>query len=175
MRRNTLKIIGGIVIAAVIGIGLVWRFVPKSGTPKECVNINEGIFIADGGNKHVELGDDHPPYNSNPPTSGWHTPYTAKWGVSNDPIPNEIQTHNLEHGGIAIQYKQGISNETKQKLEEIVKRYTSKVLMAPRESLDRNIALTAWTYLDKMDEFDECRIVGFINAHINKGPEFTPD
>ena len=137
---------------------------------------NEGLFIAEVGDKeHLELGDPHPPYNSNPPTSGWHTEATSSWGVSEAPIPDEMQVHNLEHGGILVQYKTEIDGETKRKLGEIVKRYKSKVLMAPRPNLDRTIALTAWTYLDKFDEFDECRIVGFIKAHINEGPEFTPD
>jgi len=136
---------------------------------------DEGIFIAELGIAHVELGDPHPPYNSIPPTSGWHTPYTADWGISQNPIPNEIQVHNLEHGGIMVQYKPELDSEIVGKLKEIVERYESKVILAPNHNIDRNIALTAWTYLDKFDEFDEGRIVGFIQAHINKGPEHVPD
>ena len=39
------------------------------------------------------------------------------------------------------------------------------VLLAPYPGLDRCIALTAWTRLDKMDELDERRVVRFIEAY----------
>jgi thiol-disulfide isomerase/thioredoxin len=31
--------------------------------------------------KHIQPGASHPDYNSNPPTSGWHYPKQADWGV----------------------------------------------------------------------------------------------
>ena len=37
---------------------------------------------------------------------------------------------------------------------------------APYPGIDKRIALTAWRRLDKFDEFDEQRIVRFIDAHI---------
>jgi hypothetical protein len=39
------------------------------------------------------------------------------------------------------------------------------VVLAPYPGLDRCIALTAWTRLDKMDELDERRVVRFIEAY----------
>ena len=44
------------------------------------------------------------PYNSEPPTSGPHLPYIAPWGIHTRPIPNELQVHNLEDGGVMVQY-----------------------------------------------------------------------
>jgi hypothetical protein len=37
------------------------------------------------------------------------------------------------------------------------------------------VALTAWRWIDTFDEFDEQRIVSFIDEHKNNGPEFVPD
>lgn len=173
MKLTSFKIV---LLALVFIIGGIWAFIrlmSDRSVQKSCPEKNDGLFIAELGKEHIKPDASHPPYNSNPPTSGWHTEETAKWGISEAPVPDEMQVHNLEHGGIMIQYGQEISKEVRQKLEEITKQYKSKVLMAPRAGLDRAIALTAWTYLDKFDSFDECRINGFIKAHINQGPEFT--
>lgn len=175
MKRIPFKIIffaGALIIFS----GLAFtRFIREKTAQKNCTEKNSGIFIAELGKDHIMPNAAHPPYNSNPPTSGWHTEETAKWGIHAASVSDEMQVHNLEHGGIVIQYAPEIDTNIRQRLEEITRRYASKVLLAPRARLDRNIALTAWTYLDKFDAFDECRIIGFIDAHINKGPEFTKD
>ena len=41
--------------------------------------------------------------------------------------------------------------------------------------MSNRIALTAWTHLDSFDDFDESRIVEFIEYYRNKGPEAFPD
>ena len=40
-----------------------------------------------------------------------------------------------------------------------------KVVMSPYPGMPTKIALTAWTFIDAFDEFDENRIKDFINAH----------
>lgn len=54
--------------------------------------------------------------------------------------------------------------ELVQKLEEIVRQYDEFVVLAPYPDMDARIALTAWNRIDTFDEFDETRIVNFINA-----------
>lgn len=53
------------------------------------------------------------------------------------------------------------------------KKGKSKLIVIPRPNLDAKIALTSWRYLDKFNQFDESRILKFIDAHRNKGPEQT--
>ena len=49
----------------------------------------------------AEVTSPHGPYNSNPPTSGWHYGGgTAPWGVQTQPVADELSVHNLEHGGV---------------------------------------------------------------------------
>ncbi len=44
-------------------------------------------------------------------------------------------------------------------------RYNQQVILAPFPGMDRRIALTAWGWIDKFDEFDEQRNVRFIKAY----------
>jgi len=114
---------------------------------------------------HIPLGSPHPPYNSDPATSGPHTDALAPWGVHNEPIEKEMQLHNLEDGGVVINYACRDCPELVDQLKAVAGRY-DRVVLAPYPGLDRKIALTAWGKIDKFDEFDEGRITKFIKAHI---------
>jgi hypothetical protein len=119
----------------------------------------------DQGNAHIQSADTpHEAYNSDPPTSGPHLPYIAPWGVHTRPIPPELQVHNLEDGGVLVQYSCECP-ELVEKLRGIVRRYDKHVLLAPYPSMKTRIALTAWTRLDHFEEFDERRVVRFIEAY----------
>lgn len=122
------------------------------------------------GTEHIPVGASHPAYNSNPPTSGWHYPQPANWSVYQQELVDEQVVHNLEHGGIWISYKD-IDQETKSNLEAIGKRYSGSVVVAPRSLNDAKIILASWGRLEKLESFDEARIVDFIKANKNKSPE----
>jgi len=141
-----------------------------------------GEFVASLGNKHIEnITDAHDPYNSIPPTSGNHVGGKANWGVSDSPIPDELQLHNLEDGGVGIQYNCSPERNTTdtatqsaevdgecrlliERLTEVAKNYPDIVFMAPYPQLDATIAMTAWTRIDKFNEFDPDRMHTFIKA-----------
>lgn len=124
-----------------------------------------GTYVPSLGNAHLQLPTDpHEPYNSDPPTSGPHLPYVAPWGIHTRPIPKELQVHNLEDGGVLVQHNCECP-ELVEKLATIVRRYEHGVILAPYPGGKSTIALTAWTRIDTMDEFDERRIVRFIRAY----------
>jgi hypothetical protein len=126
-----------------------------------------GVKYEDLGNAHIQMiGEPHVAYNSDPPTSGPHLPYIAPWGIHTEPIPRELQVHNLEDGGVVVQYSCAAPcPDLSAKLAEIVRRYEMQVLLAPYPGLRTRIALTAWTRLDAFDDFDKARIVRFIRAY----------
>jgi hypothetical protein len=127
-----------------------------------------GTLIPDLGNEHISAADTpHEPYNSKPPTSGPHLDPKAEWGIHDQQITNELQIHNLEDGGVLIQYDcdEEDCSTLIQQLETIAKRYKEKVILAPYANLDQRIALTAWNRIDTFDEFDEKRITTFINFY----------
>jgi hypothetical protein len=126
-----------------------------------------GVKLEDQGNAHIQMASEpHAPYNSDPPTSGPHLPYIAPWGIHTEPIARELQVHNLEDGGVVVQYRCATPcPELAAKLAEIVRRYETQVILAPYPAMRTRIALTAWTRLDAFDDFDEARIVRFIRAY----------
>ena len=123
------------------------------------------VSVATLPSPHIPLGSAHPPYNSDPATSGPHTDALAPWGVHDEPIAKEMQLHNLEDGGVVINYACRDCPELVDQLKAVAGRY-DRVVLAPYPGLDRKIALTAWGKIDKFDEFDEGRITKFIKAHI---------
>jgi hypothetical protein len=124
-----------------------------------------GERLPDLGNLHVPTADTpHVEYNSDPPTSGPHLPYIAPWGIHTRAIPRELQVHNLEDGGVLVQYSCECP-ELVAKLGAIVRKYDKHVVLAPYPTMKSRIALTAWTRLDRFEEFDERRIARFIEAY----------
>lgn len=124
-----------------------------------------GVRFPDQGNRHLaSTSEPHPPYNSDPPTSGPHLPYLAPWGVHSRPIVPQLQVHNLEDGGVLVQYSCDCP-ELAEQLAGVVRRYDRFVILAPYPTMTSRIALTAWTRLDTLEEFDEKRVVRFIEAY----------
>ena len=118
-----------------------------------------GVSLPGQGNRHVQtLKEAIPPYNSDPPTSGPHLPYIAPWGIHTEPIPRQLQVHNLEDGGVMVQYNcpDGCPDLVA-KLEAIVSGYNRQVILAPYPGMK--------TRLDAFDDFDEKRVRGFITAY----------
>ena len=124
-----------------------------------------GAQLPDQGNRHIAGPDaPHEPYNSEPPTSGPHLPYIAPWGVHTRPIGRELQVHNLEDGGVLVQYNCECPDLVA-KLKAIVQRYDKYVILAPYDGMKPKIALTAWTRIDTLEEFDEARVRRFIETY----------
>ncbi|MDA1349294.1 MAG: DUF3105 domain-containing protein [Chloroflexi bacterium] len=131
-----------------------------------------GTRVSDQGQTHIAFNDDHPPFNSVPATSGWHygQPLApVRWGVHDSVVADEYRIHNLEHGGIGIHYDcpEGCP-ETVAQLADIVDRGVDgglKILLSPYPGMDSKIALTAWTFIQKLDEFDDDLVKDFIESH----------
>lgn len=155
------------IVGALLVVGMAYWAYGKWTQPKI------GEFVPSLGNRHIgqaEIG--LITYNSDPPTSGPHLPQRAPWGVHEQPVPKELQVHNLEDAGVVVQYN--CPQETQEcgtlveQLTKVVQRYDT-ILLAPYPGMSHKIALTAWTRIDKFDAFDEQRIVRFIESYIGIG------
>lgn len=59
-----------------------------------------------------------------------------------------------------------------EKLSEFVPSF-ERVIVIPRVGMDTEVALTAWTRIERLEKFDREKILEFIKAYHNKGPEKT--
>ena len=107
---------------------------------------------------------DHEPFNSVPPTSGPHVPFTVATSLYDEAIPDEIQTHALEHGHVLVQYGPHVGDGDEKRLEDVARRYPRDVIVAPYSELGSGIALTAWGRIERLQRFDGARIEAFVEA-----------
>jgi Protein of unknown function (DUF3105) len=94
--------------------------------------------------QHINNPNANVDYNSFPPSSGPHYAQPAPWGIYPDSIKQTILVHNLEHGGIVIQYGNGVSKDDVQKLQSFYQDDPSGLVVAPYDKLGNKIAATAW-------------------------------
>jgi hypothetical protein len=123
-----------------------------------------------------------PNYTTTPPTSGCHQPNWDSWGIHTSPIANDLQVHNLEHGGVIVQYRQAVTGVSDEYIDDLTSfvndlrkesRYC-KLILAPYPTLEPTIAITAWGWIQTLEDFDEEIIKKFVDDHIgNEGPEFS--
>ena len=86
-----------------------------------------------------------PSWNSYPPTSGRHFYQSVIWGDYTEPVPLIQEVHNLEHGGMIIQYGNKVSKSDVAKIDAFWRKDPTAMLVAPLPNLGTKIALTAWT------------------------------
>jgi Protein of unknown function (DUF3105) len=121
-------------------------------------------------------------YQTNPPTSGTHTPDWYDDGIYEPGTVPELGmlVHTLEHGRINVQYQKGTPAADVAKLEALVNEQNEGYHMLLYENttgMDAAVAATAWTQsltCPEMNDkvFDAIRT--FRARYIDKGPETVP-
>ena len=182
--------IGLVVVLVVVGIGTGGYFAfHKSGkSTKPAASGSSAIaktMAAAGctlhtypsaGRGHITTLNPNPPikYNSFPPTSGKHYYIPAVWGSYDSPVSEYQAVHNLEHGGIVIQYGSGVSKATIAKIGTFYQADPVAILVAPFPKLGNKVAMTAWTHLALCPSFDEKAFTTFRDTFRYQGPEKFP-
>lgn len=157
-----------VVVLLAAGLGYwAYTLVPKGA--------DRSVTYAIQGQDHIPEGSEHPPYNSNPPTSGWHYAEPAEESFYEGVLPDERLVHNLEHGDIWISYRGGIPEAARENLKKFL---DGKVVITRRDTNSSDIALAAWGRLEVFDlesgVLDEQRVKDFILRYTHKGPEYIP-
>lgn len=141
---------------------------------------------------HVQSLKATPKYDSFPPTSGTHYYRTAKWNIYSFALPQIALVHNLEHGGIVVQYGKDVGKATVAQIRAWYLKDSTALVVAPLPRLGRTIALGAWNappylagkapeqqdpghgYLDVCTGFDAGAFTAFVKQHRFKGGERFP-
>src|SRR3989344_3184046 len=164
-----------------IGIGLLTLVIIVGGTllstkgglkkQEELSKTMMGEKIADLGAAHVAKNAPHSGYNSNPPTSGPHWAGVAGAGIKDEPVPDELVLHSMEHGAVVVWYREGLDQSEIEKITEAFNSSSGKKIMLARKDLDVPVALTSWGYLLKLETIDEAKIKEFIETNNDRAPE----
>jgi hypothetical protein len=152
-------------------------------------NLNTGgplPILDDQGRGHINVGESGGPYLTIPAASGSHYDVTppseqlpfgtpVNWGVYPIPLGDEVQIHNLEHGGVILNYDcpDGCP-ELVEQLQSVIPGVGAQFILAPYPDMPTRIAITSWRHIDQMDEFDADRLNEFINAYLDRAPESVP-
>lgn len=166
-----LMIATGVIIIAFILVVIVRNTIAEQHPPGDLGVPDTSISYPSQGQDHIAIGSAHPPYNSNPPTSGWHTVEPAPWGVYSEQLPDEQLIHNLEHGGIWLSYQDPTNQSIINDLLDIASRYPSHIIVEPRPENDSPVAVAAWGKLLTMDTVNKDIIYAFIRRYRKNGPE----
>jgi len=107
-------------------------------------------------------------YNSYPPTSGPHYPPGPKapvvWNVYDAPLDEVAVVHNLEHGGVVVQYGSDVPDATVQQIIDwyqaspnalVVAPLPADIRATPPAGASKKIFLTSWTHLMTCPTFDK--------------------
>ena len=124
-------------------------------------------------------------WNTDPPTTGPHYEVPAVFGAYSEPLQPARLVHNLEHGGIYIQYGDEVPEATVQQLRDFYDAHERGTLLSPLPRLGKNIAVGAWVapeddpgngngYLMRCTRFDEDAFTAFFEEFQFKGPERFP-
>jgi Protein of unknown function (DUF3105) len=116
-------------------------------------------------------------YNSIPATSGLHNATTAIWNLYDRPVPQINYVHNLEHGGVVVQYGSEVPADAIASLADWYQEDTRGVIVAPLAAdleeqdptLADQIVATSWTHMLRCSSFDEESLSNFSDDY--RGPQ----
>ena len=112
-------------------------------------------------------------YNTVPPSSGNHYAQWAQVGGYTEPIKNETQVHNLEHGHVMIQYR-GITTDQLNELGDLIRKDAKKVVFAPYPDMEPALAFTSWGKIQTCDAWSDsipALVRYFIRVNRDHAPE----
>ena len=172
--RTSWAWIGGGLLAVILVVGGVWLATRSARTGRA------GQRFPIQGQQHIQAGQTHPAYNSDPPTSGWHYDTPLASGFHEQPVADEQLVHNLEHGHVVIAYdlQQARRLCEREDADPPACGALSQLEGHGRAAAERRRRAShspPGAGLDKLDGFDEARITAFVNAWRDRGPERTEE
>ena len=187
-------VLGAAILLVAVGVGVLLGFrgggndAVADGTLGPCVMKTYPPM----GRQHVNKLSPGFQYNSFPPTSGPHYPPGPKapavWNIYDSPVDEVALVHNLEHGGIVVQYGSKVPQAAVAQIAQWYQASPLGMVVAPLPPLgdmhakapanaESRIFLTAWTHVATCSGFDENTFSKFRDAYRGPGgdaPEKFP-
>lgn len=132
--------------------------------------------FASEGRQHVE-SDAAPDYDTQPPTSGNHYVSPAKFGVYDEPVPDMLAIHNLEHGANIVYIGKDVPAAARAAIGRFWAESPPYMIVNPGRSKDfpaAGVVVTSWQRWLVCKPFqasDLAAIRAFRDAYRGTGPE----
>jgi hypothetical protein len=97
---------------------------------------------------------------SDPPTSGKHYQTPPPLMIYDEPVPQWILLHALEHGNVLVQYGDKVSAKDREALRAAVLSHRAHTLMAPYPKLGKRVVYTAWQRMLNCTGFQQDALTG---------------
>jgi hypothetical protein len=181
LRKMALTGVAGLVIAGIVALFLL---LGGDGNTEESNRLAAAAGCEPVENPEI-LPSSHinPPdretFNTNPPTSGRHyagsgAPLTT--GIHRAAVQYEGSVHNIEHGHIAIFYKESVGPAIATILAEVVRSDAEWIMLAPAPAdMPSQVAFTAWGHLQECNAPNEQGLKAaaedFVKRFRDKAPE----
>jgi hypothetical protein len=118
-------------------------------------------------------------YKTNPPSGGDHWPAWAAYAAYTSPVPREMYTHNMEHGGVVITYRCTTAcAEIKTALEGVFKTVgeafcpsAARIILTPDPDIPTSIAASAWGATYTATCIDTASLSAFVAKRLGHGTE----
>nr|WP_246284388.1 DUF3105 domain-containing protein [Nocardioides perillae] len=118
---------------------------------------------------HVEGEVD---YEQTPAVGGDHNAVWLNCGVYEEPVPDELAVHSLEHGAVWLAHAPDADADVREALGEIADG-NGYVLVSPVEGLDAPVVASAWGVQLELDDAEDPKLEGFV-TQFAQGPQ-TPE
>lgn len=121
-------------------------------------------------------------YDRYPPEGGAHRPNWSDTGIHDEPIEDETQVHNLEHGHVGLQGAEELDIDLIEVLATHAEDQPEWIFVAPYENFqgDTVLSLTAWGHrvdcgpgLTDPQALDDL-VEAFLDEHMDNAPESVP-
>ena len=125
-------------------------------------------------------------WNTFPPSNGHHYGQTLIYGAYDEPLQEQLLVHNLEHGGVAVQWGSKVAADQVEQIRSWYQDDPDGLVLAPLPALGDKISLAAWQdttpgvgdkglgRVAKCTKFDSKTFDAFLTAYGFQGPEPFP-
>jgi len=110
-------------------------------------------------------------YAQNPPVGGNHRPNWLNCGVYQQPVPDELAVHSMEHGAVWLTYRPDLPADAVAALSEAIP--DTYMVLSPREGLPSPVVASAWGTQLALTGADDPRLEAFVKQY-RQGPQ-TPE
>lgn len=114
-----------------------------------------------------------PTYEVDPPAGGPHLAQAANPGFyrPGDVPPDGQLVHAQEHGFVILWYRPDLPEDKVTQLERLSDQFGRELLLVPRDSLQGEVAVTAWHRRLLCQELVPEKVALFARSYVDQGPE----